>query len=398
MEYIAQNVGGIPQVAIRKAIFKESRDAGLTARDRQDITRNLVGIAALKGMYDYRSTEDAPENYTQMAYEDKQVDITAQYPLRQASWIVDFARRQQEGTLDTWFGMGMDEITETFLGTVVRTGTGNVFIDEITELVKNTEDEIDDDARSKRIGRLVGQYVNTFLTPVFQLPEAQRALGIRTTEAKDFTGSVEVSESTFENTFYEQLARRGLAAPSFEEELPNRITIDQGQVDRPDAATRLITGITIRDRDSDVREYLTEIGYADATYVHGSKSKVPELKLAENEFLENFFPMMVTMAKEFAESRHTRKRDQYRAARVFVKEAAEELRAAFNDPEDGIADKRAILADQLRRLSKDERAYGIVLFKDANDNRLPDLTSLEDLNALLNFSKVMGDIDFVPEN
>ena len=397
MEYIAQNVAGIPQVAIRKALFKESRDAGLTARDRQDITRNLVGLAALKAMYDYRTSEHATENYTMMAYKDKQADITAQYPLRQASWITDFARRQQEGTLDTWFGMGMDEITETFLGTVVRTGTGNVFVDEITEIIKGTEDEIDEEVRSKRIGRVVGQYVNTFLTPIFQIPEAQRALDIRTKEAKDFAGSVDVSESTFENTFYEQIARRGLAAPSFEEELPNRVTIDEGQVDRPDAATRLFAGITIKDRDSDVRDYLTEIGYDDATYVHGSKSRIPELKLAENEFLENVFPTIVTLAKDFAESRHTRKREQHRAARVFIREAAEDLRAAYNDPEAGLADQRAILADQLRRLSKDERAYGIVLFKDEN-KRMPDITSLEDLTSLIAFSKLLQGIDFVPKN
>ena len=105
----------------------------------------------------------------------------------------------------------------------------------------------------------------------------------------------------------------------------------------------------------------------------------------------------MTLAKDFAESRHTRKREQHRAARVFIREAAEDLRAAYNDPEAGLADQRAILADQLRRLSKDERAYGIVLFKDEN-KRMPDITSLEDLTSLIAFSKLLQGIDFVPKN
>ena len=50
MEYMAQNVGGVGILAARKAMFKDTRGV-LTARDRQDITRNLVGIAAITGMY-----------------------------------------------------------------------------------------------------------------------------------------------------------------------------------------------------------------------------------------------------------------------------------------------------------------------------------------------------------
>lgn len=422
MEYMGQNVGGIGQVAFRKAMFKEAREAGLTARDRQDITRNLVGLAAMSGMYQYYTSEHATEDYTMMAYEDKQVDITAQYPLRQFSWVVNLAKRVNEGTEDTWSGLNMEEITETFLGTAARTGVGNVFIDEMTELIKGTEDIIDENRRAKTIGRLLGQYTNTFLTPVFQMTEAQRVSGRRTGEAKDFSGSIpniEVqmqeleqirqqfgknspeaqeaearltqmpyTESTFMRSFYEQMARRGLAAPSFEEELPNRVTIDQGQVERPDTATRLYSGITIMDRDSDTRNYLKQIGFADATYELGSKSRIPENRLAENEFISNLFPLIVDAAKVFAEDQHTRKRNQNVAARKFIREGAEMLRQEFNDPNLGSADQRSIIADSMRRLSADDRKYGIMRFKEMNNGRLPRLTSLEDLLMLLELSKV----------
>ena len=394
MEYMAQNAGGTLLVPIRKAVSKESRAAGITARDRQDITRNLVGIATMASYYQVRK-EFGTEDYTSVTYEDQQVDLSAQYPMRQIGWVVEFERRRQEGTLETWYGMDMEEITETWLGTNARTGTGNVFLEEIMEGIRGTEDIIDEEKRSKAIGRFVGQYANTFLTPIFQMAEAQRIQGIRGEEAKDFKGSITreanlpyAGESAFVRSFYEQIAQRGLAAPSFEEELPQRVSIDQGKVQRPDSGARLYAGLTIRERDSDVREYLREIGYSDATYQLGSKSRIPENKIAENEFISNVFPTMVNLAQQIAEDRGKTKKEQHIIARKFIKEAATDLRDEFNDPALGGASQLAIVADQLGRLSKEDRAYGIQMFKSYNEGRLPDITSLQNLNAVLEYSKM----------
>jgi len=394
MEYMAQNTGGALLVPIRKAVSKESRAAGLTARDRQDITRNLVGIATMASYYQVRK-QFGTEDYTSVTYEDQQVDLSAQYPMRQIGWVVEFERRRQEGTLETWYGMDMEEITETWLGTNARTGTGNVFLEEIMAGIRGTEDIIDDEKRAKAIGRFVGQYANTFLTPIFQMAEAQRIQGIRGEEAKDFKGSITreadlpyAGESAFVRSFYEQMAQRGLAAPSFEEELPQRVSIDQGKVQRPDSGARLYAGLTLRERDSDVREYLREIGYSDATYQLGSKSRIPENKIAENEFISNIFPTMVNLAKEFATSEGKTKKEQHIIARKFIKEAATDLREEFNDPALGGASPLAIVADQLGRLSKEDRAYGIQMFKSYNEGRLPDITSLQNMNAVLEYSKM----------
>ena len=88
-----------------------------------------------------------------------QVDISAQFPLRQMSWISRVCSiREQERNFRYMVRHGFKEITETFLGSTLRTGTGNVFVNEITEIIKGTEDIIDEEKRSKTIGRLVGQY------------------------------------------------------------------------------------------------------------------------------------------------------------------------------------------------------------------------------------------------
>ena len=83
-------------VPIRKAVYAENLDDvfSLTPRDRQDITRNLVGLAAMKTFYDMRIAGLGTEDYTMVTDgEGNQVDISAQFPLRQMSWLAEFARR-----------------------------------------------------------------------------------------------------------------------------------------------------------------------------------------------------------------------------------------------------------------------------------------------------------------
>lgn len=395
LEYMAQNTAGAMLVPIRKAISKESRAAGLTARDRQDISRNLVGLATMKTFYDMREAGFGTEDYTMVTDGENQVDISAQFPLRQMAWITEFAARTNEGTRDTWYGMDMKEIAETFLGSTLRTGTGNVFVNEITEIVKGTEDIIDEEKRSKTIGRLLGQYSATFLTPVFQLTEAQRGQDVRTTEAKDFKGSITpdvnlpYGENASVRAFYEVFAQRGLAAPSFEEELPQRVNIDGKKLQRPDAASRLFLGLTITERDNETMSYLKEIGFSDPTYQLGSKSRIPANKLAENEFISAALPTMVDIVQELADDLHpTDKKKQNIFARKGVSQAARNLREEFNDPRYGGASEVAIVVDTLSRLNKDDRKYGIVMFKENNDGRLPDIRSLEDMMEYAEYCKI----------
>ena len=385
MEYLAQNVGGAALPLIRRAISKDARGIGLTARDRQDITRNLVGAATLSAVYQVRKVYGT-NDYTVYANEGKQVDVSSQYPMRQMGWMTEAYDRWADGTLETWYGKQTDEMMETWFGTNARTGTGNIFIEEVREMIAGGQDIVAEDQRAKAFGRVFGQYANTFLTPLFQIPEAQRALGIRGTEAKDFKGSVDIGESTFVNSFYEQMAQRGMAAPSFEEELPQRVDVIKGQKERPDAASRLAFGLTINERDSAVTDYLKEIGFADATYELGSKSRIPENKIAENEYISMYLPMLVEIAKEIASEEPTKKEEHLKARKI-VKETAIALREEFNDPTLGNADQQAIVADQLRRLDSDSRKYGVMRFKQQNDGSLPDIESLEDLIELLEYSK-----------
>ena len=395
MEYMAQNTAGAFLVPIRKAISKDARKAGLTARDRQDISRNLVGLATMKTFYDMRQAGFGTEDYTMVSDGENQVDISAQFPLRQMAWITEFVARGglkgfgvegQEDTIETWYGMDMKEITETFLGSTLRTGTGNVFVEEIEGIIRGTEDVIGEEKRAKLIGRLIGQYVATFLTPVFQLTEAQRSQDARTSEAKDFKGSITsdtnlpFGENATARAFYEVFAQRGLAAPSFEDDLEQRISIDGKKLQRPDSAYRLYLGLSMTERDSKTISYLKEIGFSDPTYQLGSKSRLAKNKIAENKLISSALPSMVSISRGLAKKRHPDdKTKQHLMARKLIREAAGNLREEFNDPDYGSSSQVAIIVDTLSRLNEADRKYGIVMFKENNNGRLPDIGSLSDM-------------------
>ena len=384
LEQMAQYTGGGAMLAIRKGISKESRAAGMVARDRQDISRNLVGLAAMKAFYEYRQMDDAPKDYTTMSYEDSQVDITAQYPLRQMSWIGEFAKRMNDDTTDTWYGMNADNIMETWLGTNARTGTGNVFLKEIGAIISGSNDIVDAEQRRKVQGRLVGQYVNTFLTPIFQLSEAQRVQGIRTNTYKD-TAKDPVLEGNFGREYYRSLAGRGITAPSTEEALPARQTIDKGAMERPSAALKLFAGLNVREKDNDVTEYLVEIGYGNPTFELGSKSRVPSEKRKENEFISMSLPFIVDIAKSMAKGRSSSKKEEYTIARKYVADGLETLRNDYKMQ--GISSPVAQAIDALSRIPKVDRKYALLQFKKLNSGREPDVTDVLDLQMLIALSE-----------
>jgi hypothetical protein len=386
MEYMAQNVGGIGIMAARKAIFKDTRGV-MTARDRQDITRNLVGLAAIYGMYQYRNSEFAGERYESMEYEDQQVDLTPVYPMRQIGWVAEFGKRYNEDTLDTWYGSDMDHIAETWLGTSARTGVGNVMIDEIRDIIVNTEDIVDENRRAKAIGGAVGQYVNTFLTPMFQLVEGQRAADIKSDVYVDAATEPTLNDdwgTSFGSGFSRSLIQRGIAAPSYEEDLPNRVAIDTGDIKRYDPLKKLFLGLNIKEADNDVTEYLLEIGFEDPTYELGSRSKIPSEKRAENQYLSAILPLITEVSKDLASDMGDTKSEQHKIARKYVKDLLADAKQEFLT--DGFASPYAVAVDDLSRVPYDDRQYAQIMFKKLNDGRNPDPRSLPDLLQLIELS------------
>lgn len=395
-DYMAQNAAGAGLVAMRKAISKESRQAGLTVRDRQDITRNLVGLGAISAFYQYRASDDAPAKYEDVAYEDKQINTTATFPLRQMGWIAEFARRGglkkfgfdgEEDTVDTWYGMDMKHLAEVWIGTTARTGMGNIFVEEMVDIVANTSDEIDEQKRAQKIGAALGQYAATYFTPYFQIVDAQRAMGIRRDNYGDAAMDPSFKESASEAAkagFMRSFIQRGFAAPSYENELPARVDIVTGDARRFDPFTKLAFGLSIRERDSDMAEYLATIGYDDPTYQLGSKSRIPSQRRAENAYISMALPLLVEGAEYYADALATTKKDKIDVARKFLDDTIAAAKGDFD--EKGFSAPEAKLVDKLSQTKKVDRKYAFFMFKQVN-GRPPDLTEVQDLQQLIEFSK-----------
>ena len=387
LEYMAQSTGGAALPLIRRAAFKDARGTGLTPRDRQDISRNLSGAAAITAFYLYRNSDDAPEAYETMRYGDDAVDLTPVYPMRQIGWIAEFERRRQENTLDTWYGMDADHIAETWLGTTARTGMGNIFVEEIRDIIVSSGDEIDAQARAKKIGGAVGQYTMTYFTPYFQIVEAQRALDMRPDYYADAATDPEFKGSAgeaFQSGFQRSAVQRGMAAPSFENELPARVSITTGDIQRFDSGTKLFFGINKKDMPDDMAEYLTSIGFDDPTYDLGSRSRIPSEKRVENTYLSAILPLAVEIGKEVAETEGQTKKDQNILARNYIKNILDEGKSDFVNA--GIGSPMAKAVDKLSRMPADKRRSSVVKFRLYN-NREPDLSSMVDLQQLMKLSQ-----------
>ena len=109
----------------------------LTARDREKITRNMLGVATAIGFMQYRMSDDAPSDYKKLPsemlnIEGGEIDTTPQFPVRQYLYVGEAVKRLRNGTFGSF--LDMKEFTDTFAGTNIRTGVGHSIIEDISVL------------------------------------------------------------------------------------------------------------------------------------------------------------------------------------------------------------------------------------------------------------------------
>jgi hypothetical protein len=135
---------------------------------------------------------------------------------------------------------------------------------------------------------------------------------------------------------------------------------------------------------NEMTEYLTSIGFDDPTYDLGSKSRIPSEKRAENWYLSAVLPMAVEIGKQVAESEGATKREQNILARNYIKNIMQDGKNDFVN--EGIGSPMAKAVDKLSRMPSDQRRASVVRFRLYND-REPDLSSISDLQQLMEFSQ-----------
>lgn len=269
----------------------------LTAKDRQRISRNLTGMAAVGAAYMYRTSDDAPAEFNQVSVsEESQADTMPLYPVPQYMYLGEATKRMQDGTFNDWFDA--KEFVETFAGTNLRTGTSNALLEEVSAFADAT-DLTKGESMGRLAGRTLGNYLGTWAVPLAQIIEAQRVAGVRgltyADAAKDPTLDF---MGTFKRELIRPIAQRGiLTTPEEEAALPERqfLFAEGGTKQRGSPIAKFGLGLNLSDKDSEAGEYLTNLGFKD--YKLGSTSKVPSIKRFENKMLGDLVPTVVEAMK-----------------------------------------------------------------------------------------------------
>ena len=409
MELMGQYMGGasIPAAKLLTRVMtmgKVGQKGPLTFKDRQRISRNLVGLSAIYASYEYRKlsqeTKDKIETATGVRAvqdkirdfrgEDKSLfdaaltklklkpppadykfitlsdgtimDTTTQYPMRQFLWIGEAGVRLGDGTFDDWFDT--KEFTETFIGTNIRTGVGQGILQDIQDTFGGA-DLTAGEQLGKTFGSAVGNYFSGFFTWFRQASVLDKAMGIRGLEYKetgkdptlDFMGSLGNSfTKPFKPIFMSPKTEAGLDSKEY-------LFGNKKQVS---PASRLLLGFNLFTPKSEEGEFLTDLGYNE--YELGSRSALPDLKNQENEAIREFLPSIIDQMKI--------EKDKLKAQGLSRSDVNTRLRNLLTGKRGLISQVKTLVSEesrstaylQYRRIGKDMRKLGMSLWKERNPN------------------------------
>ena len=409
MELMGQYMGGASIPLTRKiasmVTFGKVGKGKLTPKDRQRISRNLIGGATMLAAYQYRSSEDAPPDFKKLRLDDNtEMDTTPQFPMRQFLYLGEAGRRLVEGTFEDFFDP--KEFLETFVGTNLRTGVGESIFQDLADIISATDISSEEKA-AKGLVAPVADYLASWFVPFAQIIETQRALGIRGLEYKDLREDPTLDAlTTAKKEFEKPFKQRGFTvSPEEEAAAPKREFVFAEDKKRVSPISRVLLGLNLSTRDSEEGEYLTRLGYKDFKF--GSKSQVPTVQRAENKIIREALPLIVNFVKDEEDNL----REEYRDAGPATKEDFTE-QAYVNSGVKGLIDiqirklKEKIANEGLgkgqaseyarqllsfRKLPKNIRRRAVTQFDDLND-RSPNVAEEDDLIELAIIGKKIKSI------
>ena len=411
MEIMGQYAGGASIPVARKltelVTLGKVGKGPLTPKDRQRISRNLVGMAMVGAAYQYRTSDEAPADYKQFGISSgTEMDTTPQFPVRQYLYMGEAIKRINEGTFNTFFDA--KEFTETFAGTNLRQGTTNSILEEMAALAEGGTDLTTGETVGKTLGGAVGNYLATWATPFSQVIEAQRA-GLSTSGTRGLEYKEMGSDPTldFPSTFMaatKKPFKKYMTTPQEEAELPPRLTMFGGVKSRVSPLSRVALGINLSTRDKPAGEYLERLGYKD--WKLGSTSRVPTIRNAENAHLTEIMPEIVEVVKQYEidlrkkynknkkslESEYTEEAYVTTKIKTLIDEQFKAAKAEIKGAGLGGTSQYVRNLIQYRRISPNYRRDASLEFFEIDrkgGKRMPDPASKDDLAELIKIAEVL---------
>ena len=403
MELMGQYAGGasIPLTKKVASIITRGRAGNsgpLTEKDRQRISRNMMGMAAVGAAYKYRTEEGSSADFEQISVgADAQMDTTAVFPMAQFMYLGEQVDRIIKGTFLQKFDK--KEFVELFTGSNFRTGVGTSILEEVAALA-GSADLTKGEAVGRQMGRVLGNYLGTWAVPLGQIIDAERAAGIRSSEFKDVSSDPQLSfGQSFTSNVSRSLRQRGIGVSREEDYAAKR----QVYPFYSNGKERLYPwmkfgGFTITNKPDEDGEYLKRLGFNWREF--GSRSKVPTIKRFEQGMLNSY----VSTITEIAREQEASLRKEYLSSKPIVQEEFSEdeyvsnkLRPLIQTQLRGFKDKiregsikqgdeyaRAVI--KYRRITPQYRTLATTDFVGRFD-RIPDPLDAGDLNKLIVIAK-----------
>lgn len=279
---------------------------GLSQRESRAIARNLTGVSAIMSASYLIGDKDKGEDYKLISDGmGNVIDTTPLFPLRQYLFLGKIGRDWYEATKDIgateaakeafFNAFPRREWAETFLGTNFRLGVGGNLLDEAATLF--TERDLTAGERlTQELGETLGEYLSSFLVPMNQVIDAQRALELRNMDYRDFSNDPNIfPENRFAQGLMKPFKRYALD-PDTEKERPVREDPFQESRQRKNIGLKVVAGINMYTEDSKQGKFLKEMGFTkwDAS----SKSLIPTVRNYENKLIREQLPEMVDYLKD----------------------------------------------------------------------------------------------------
>jgi len=334
MELMGQYAGGAIWPVTRKVIgLVDKNFAGpLSAKDRQRISRNAVGVlggagtglallseatededdpeslqqkmsdalmsmATVGAAYQYRAGHagDVPASFNEVyTDEDTVLDTTALFPLAQYLYLGEATKRLEDGTFGDWFDAR--KFVQTFTGSNFRAGTGNAILDDIALIADDSSDLLVGERIGEAAGDALGNYLGTWMIPLAQEIEAQRAVGERGLEYRDVRQDPTLDGwESFTQALTRGPRQRSIGiTPEEEAELPLREFLFNPDAQRVNPSARVLLGMSQKKADPEYAEYLKRLGFSEYDF---RVSDVPSVQRFEVDFLQKELPIIVDAAR-----------------------------------------------------------------------------------------------------
>lgn len=406
VEYVGANAAGGVVPALRLAMGK-----GNVVKDAEKVSRNIVGLGALWGLYEYRTSGDAPEEYNKIRNPDgSMTNIDPQFPLAPGLFLAEAYSKQKEGgyeNLTNWLfmdrGRNFQNGAKSLTGSNFRTNqTFGELLNDFSNMFAEDNDAAKSVETQKAFGKALGNTVTRLFQPYSMVIDAERALGMRDNTYKMFEGEPDLSGgSAFVKGFMLPINQRGYVSIDKEAKAPAKQFAMGGEKERIGPTWKLFLGANIERGDKPWEKYLKSLNYVDYDFASKTGIKVIDntMNALYNELLEDQATMLMNRApylkkKLKAENRYSEKMFVLEQRNRVMNSWKEVKKQVANAQYSGSSNPPYVKAvNEFRKISREDRIIALNRLQAARDSagiKPVNLGSTQDLYILIQMARNIG--------